>query len=219
MKSCVMLVVAVSLVGTWTRASAAADSFRLSLDKAAVGKLPEGWVTAKTGEGEGSVWAVVADATAPGGRALAQTSDRGPNPLFNLCVADGTSFQDLDLTVSFKAVGGDVDQGGGPVWRYRDARNYYVARMNPLEDNYRVYKIVNGKRTQLGSAGATAPEGRWHTLRVIHRGDRIQCYLNGKLHLDVKDAAFPDAGQVGLWTKADAQTRFAGLQVSAAAQP
>jgi hypothetical protein len=91
--------------------------------------------------------------------------------------------------------------------------------MNPLEDNYRVYKIVNGKRTQLGSAGATAPEGRWHTLRVIHRGDRIQCYLNGKLHLDVKDAAFPDAGQVGLWTKADAQTRFAGLQVSAAAQP
>jgi hypothetical protein len=30
------------------------------------------------------------------------------------------------------------------VWLYVDADNYYIARMNPLEDNFRVYKVVGG---------------------------------------------------------------------------
>ena len=90
-------------------------------------------------------------ATRDGKKVLAQTSDQGRNRFFNLCVAENTSFTDIDLTVAFKAMAGKLDQGGGPVWRYKDADNYYIARMNPLEDNYRVYKVVAGKRTQLGS--------------------------------------------------------------------
>jgi hypothetical protein len=35
------------------------------------------------------------------------------------------------------------------VWGYQDANNYYLARLNPLEDNYRVYKVVAGQRIQL----------------------------------------------------------------------
>ena len=155
---------------------------------------------------------MVEDATTPGNKALAQVSDKGPGRIFNLCVAENTNFADVDLTVAFKAVAGKMDQGGGPVWRYKDADNYYIARMNPLEDNYRVYKVVNGRRMQLGDAEATAPAGVWHTLRVVQQGDRIQCYLNGKLHLDVKDDTFK-SGKIGLWTKADSQTRFAGLEV------
>lgn len=187
--------------------SVAAESYCLSLD-AAVGSLPKGWVAAKTGQDPGSEWAVVEDATAPRGKALAQTSDKGPRPLFNLCIAEETSFQDVDLTVSFKAVGGKIDQGGGPVWRYRDANNYYIVRMNPLEDNYRVYKVVDGKRTQLGFADVKVPAGEWHDIRVVHKGDKIQCFLDGKLHLEVTDDTFTAVGKVGLWTKADAQTRF-----------
>ena len=98
------------------------------------------------------------------------------------------------------------------MWRYKDAGNYYVARMNPLEDNYRVYKVVAGKRTQLGSVDVKVPAGQWHTLRVVQKADRIQCYLDGKSQLDVKDDTFPDAGKIGLWTKADAQTDFADLK-------
>ena len=55
--------------------------------------------------------------------------------------------------------------------------------------------------------------GQWHTLRIVHRGDQIQCRLDGKPYLDVKNDAFKDAGQIGLWTKADAQTYFADLHV------
>ena len=83
--------------------------------------------------------------------------------------------------------------------------------MNPLEDNFRVYKVVAGKRIQLGSSEATAETGSRHTIHVIHKGNRIQCSFDGKLLLDVTDDAIQQEGKIGLWTKADAQTRFAGV--------
>ena len=185
----------------------------LNLESAAVGKLAQGWIAAKTGEGPGSVWQIVEDANAPGGKALAQTSADGPKALFNLCVAEKSNYLDVDLRVDFKAVAGKIDQGGGLVWRYKDAKNYYLSRMNPLEDNFRLYKVVDGKRTQLATVDVKAAAGKWHSLRVVQDGDRIRCYFNGKLELDAEDKTFNEPGKVGLWTKADAQTHFAGLKV------
>ena len=187
----------------------------LNLESAAAGKLPQGWIAAKTGEGPGSAWQVVEDSTAPGGKALAQTSADGPKTLFNLCVAEKANFLDVDLRVAFKAVAGKIDQGGGLLWRYKDAKNYYICRMNPLENNFRLYKVVDGKRTQLGSVDVKAPAGKWHTLRIVQEGNRIQCYLNDKLELESKDETFKEPGKIGFWTKADAQTHFAGLRVEA----
>ena len=98
--------------------------------KADLGKVPTGWKAEKTGKGEGSVWKVVADDTAPSksGYVLAQTAE-SPNAFFNICVAEDTRYKDVELSVSFKAVAGDSDQGGGFVWRYQDANNYYICRM------------------------------------------------------------------------------------------
>lgn len=205
---------AVILLLTFTAFGGDDKTFRETFEGAKVGALPAGWVQAKTGEGQGSVWKIVEADDAPGEskRALAQTAV-GPRPLFNLCVADKAKFKDLDLTVSFKAMAGKVDQGGGPVWRYQDNNNYYIARMNPLEDNFRVYKVVAGRRTELGNSDVEVAAGKWHTIRIVHKGKRIQCYLNGKLHLDVTDEEFSQPGKIGLWTKADAQTLFANLVV------
>jgi len=195
-------------------AGADAMSLRWDFEDQAPGQPPKGWTAAKTGEGKGSEWKIVEDASAPkGAKVLAQTSSEAPGSLFNLCVAEEASLRDVDLSVAFKAVTGEGDQGGGPMWRYRDPNNYYIARMNPLEKNYRVYKVVNGMRTQLGSATVEAPAGKWHTIRVVHKADHIQCYLNGRPLLDVKDDTFKEAGKIGLWTKADAVTYFDDLQV------
>jgi hypothetical protein len=191
-----------------------APALRLSKDD--VGKVPAGWKAAKTGTGEGSVWKVVADETAPSksGYALAQTAE-GPNALFNLCVANSGSYKDVEIGVAFKAMAGAKDQGGGVVWRYQDENNYYVARVNPLEDNFRVYKVVAGKRSpQFQDAEVKVPAKEWHTLKVKMEGDHIECFLDGKKYLDVKDDSIPKAGRVGLWTKADAQTHFDQLTVS-----
>jgi hypothetical protein len=187
----------------------------LRFKKDDLGKAPTGWKVAKTGTGAGSEWKVVADETAPSktGFVLAQTAE-SPNAVFNLCVADDTNYKDVEITVAFKAMKGELDQGGGPVWRYKDANNYYVARMNPLEDNFRVYKVQDGKRAQFASAEAKVPAGEWHRIKIEHKGDHIECYLDDKKLLDVKDATFTNAGKVGLWSKADAQTRFDDLKVN-----
>ena len=182
----------------------------LTFGKADVGKVPVGWTATQTGKGDGSVWKVVEDKTAPSksGFALAQTAE-SPGAVFNLCVADDTSFKDVEVSIAFKANAGMKDQGGGVVWRYQDANNYYVARMNPLENNFRVYKVVGGKRSaEFQDAEVKAPAGEWHTLSVKMVGDKIECFVDGKKYLDAKDDTFPKAGKVGLWTKADAQTSF-----------
>jgi hypothetical protein len=180
-----------------------------------LGKVPAGWKSDQTNKGEGSVWKVVEDKTAPAkkGYALAQTAE-SPGTVYNLCVVNDTKYKDVEVSVAFKAVAGTKDQGGGIVWRYRDANNYYVARLNPLEDNYRVYKVVDGKRSkEFEDKEAKVRAGEWHTLKIKMKGDHIECYLDNKKYLDVKDDAFKDAGKVGLWTKADAQTYFDDFKV------
>jgi Domain of Unknown Function (DUF1080) len=185
--------------------------------KADEGKLPAGWEAAHTGKGDGSIWKVVADPSGPSktGYVLAQLA-QSPSRFFNLCVVLDADYRDLAASVAFKAMRGKEDQGGGIVWRYQDGDNYYLARMNPLEDNYRVYKVVHGKRTQLGTReGLKIPAGEWHTLRIQMQGDRIQCALDGETMLDVRDHTFPKSGKTGLWTKSDAQTHFDGFRVTA----
>ena len=186
-----------------------------TFEDSTIGNLPKGWSAAKTGNGAGSVWKVIDDATAPAGpKVLAQTSSDGKGSLFNLCVASEPKLADVEIKLSLKAVTGKIDQGGGPVWRYQDANNYYIARVNPLETNFRVYTINDGMRVQLATADVPAASGQWHTIRVVHRGQHIQCSLNGKLLLDVNDGAISKPGQVGLWTKADAVTSFDAVSVT-----
>src|SRR5436305_14808172 len=123
-----------ALIGTAILADEGKErAFKFSKDD--IGKVPKGWKAEKTGRGEGSVWKVVADDTAPSksGVALAQTA-QSPSAVFNLCIAEDTNYTDMEVLVAFKEVRGDKDQGGGIVWRYRDANNYYIARMKPLED-------------------------------------------------------------------------------------
>lgn len=202
-------VLAVLLAGAVAVGAAADEPKPVAFTRADLGKVPVGWKAAQTGKGA-SVWRVVEDRTAPSksGFALAQTTgDR--DALFNLCVAGGPSLKDVEVSVAFKATAGDKDQGGGVVWRYQDVDNYYVARVNPLEDNFRVYKVVAGKRSpEFQTAEVKVPAGEWHTLSVKMVGDRIECFLDGKKYLDAKDGTFAGAGGVGLWTKADARTSF-----------
>ena len=156
---------------------------------------------------EAGRWTVVE--LSEGGKAFAQTA-KSPDQVYNVALVKESRARDLDLSVRLRAIAGNDDQGGGLVWRALDSKNYYIARFNPLEDNFRVYKVVDGKRTQLLSANAKNIPG-WHILHVRMRGDHITCELDSKAFLDVHDATFPNAGKIGLWSKADAQTQFDDL--------
>ncbi len=132
---------------------------------------------------------------------------------FNVALAEGTSYKNVDLSVRLRAVAGEIDRGGGVVWRAKDQKNYYICRYNPLEDNFRVYKVVDGVRTMFKNATSPGDE-KWHSLRVTMVGPKITCYLDGQKLLEAEDGTFPQAGMVGLWSKADAQSYFDDLSAA-----
>ena len=130
---------------------------------------------------------------------------------FNVIVAPGGPYTDVDVSVRFKPISGREDASGGIVFRFSEGR-YYVVRANALENNFRLYYYDRG-RHQLATATVQPPVlGQWHTLRVIAVADLIQAYLDGKLLLNHRDSRFR-SGQIGLWTKSDSITAFDDLEI------
>jgi len=190
--------------------------FVYNFDADAPGQLPAKFHTAKTGGGTAEKWSVVADPAAPSKpNVVAQTSTDQTDYRFPLLISDEGSFQDLDLSVRFKAISGSVDRAGGLVFRLRDPNNYYIVRANALENNYRLYHVVNGLRSQFAGANFKVTSGEWHELRVEATSNKITCYYDGDKKIEATDSTFKDAGKVGLWTKADSVTYFDDLKVTA----
>lgn len=156
-----------------------------------------------------------------GGKFLAQLDADPTRARFPVAVLNDVTAADVDLSVRFRPVSGQVDQAAGLVWRFQDEDNYYVVRANARENNVVLYKVEGGRRTDLPLRGegrtygkaAQVPSGRWSTLRVVARGNRFEVYLNGAKLYEVEDSTFTNAGKVGLWTKADSVTDFDDLTV------
>jgi Domain of Unknown Function (DUF1080) len=190
--------------------------FVYNFDSDTPGQLPAKFHAARTGSGAESKWVVMGDPTAPSKpNVVAQTSTDQTDYRFPLLISDEGSFQDLDLSVRFKAVSGNIDRAGGLVFRLKDPNNYYVVRANALENNYRLYHLVNGRRRQFAGANFKVTSGEWHELRVEAVGNKITCYYDGAKKIEATDDTFKDAGKVGLWTKADSVTYFDDLKVTA----
>jgi len=199
-----------------SRLMAAGSAYGLPLASTKPGQLPAGWVVAATNpQGELARWQVVADSQAAGKPpilAITELPDKS-NRHYNLCWTKDLAFRDGTIEVKVRADSGVRDQGGGPIWRVTDARNYYIARYNPLESNFRLYRVQDGRRTQLATAeGITIRQGEWFTIRIVVAGESMEGYLDGRKLLDVSDKTFA-AGGVGLWSKADAASSFRDFTV------
>jgi hypothetical protein len=187
----------------------------ITFNKDDLGKLPKGWTAAVTGgKAEGSVWKLEEDKDAPGGPLVLSQTSKNPGSVFNVCICDEGKYKDLDISIAFKPREGKSDQGGGIIWRVQDKDNFYIVRMNPLEDNFWLYRTLAGRRMSLVRVPAKAEAGKWHTMRVVMVGNKMQCYLNDKLMIEHTDDTFKEAGKIGLWTKADAQSSFSDIKVT-----
>jgi len=198
----------------------ASAAVRWGFDEIAPGKLAAGWVIEGTNQrGPLAEWSVGSrsDAPSPPNAVVLTDPKDGAGSTFNLHWTDEVQFSDGVIEVSVKAVSGREDQGGGPIWRVQDKDNYYIARWNPLEDNFRLYTVIRGSRKMLESAKVEADPEDWHKIRIEHTGDEIRCSFDGRALFTVRDQTFPDRGGVGLWTKADAATSFDDLIVMARA--
>jgi hypothetical protein len=184
---------------------------QVRFDGQEIGKLPAGFTTGLTGDGGPVAWAVVEDKSAPSGKVLAQTSHDDADYRFPLCVYDDFAAKDVSVEVRFKPVDGTIDQAAGIVARYQDSDNYYITRANALEDNIRLYHVVKGKRKQFAGTNVKVESGKWHTLKLVAKGQHFQVYLDGALQFEADDDTFKEAGKIGLWTKADSVTYFDDL--------
>jgi 3-keto-disaccharide hydrolase len=187
-----------------------------NFDSDAAGQPPANFHQALTGRGSTGKWMVQSETTAPSRpNVLMQISADATDYRFPLIIADEGTFGDMDLSVKFKAVSGKVDQAGGLIFRLKDANNYYVVRANALENNFNLYKVIDGRRREITGSSATVPSGPWHELRVQVTGDRITCYFDGEKKIETSDSTFQGPGKIGLWTKADSVTSFDDLTVTA----
>jgi hypothetical protein len=210
-----ILILALTFFGVCAAATARSQTgaTMIAIDRMTVGTAPEGFKFARTGQGGPAQWAVVADATAAGGRAIEQTSTDRTDYRFPLAIHEASSMANLDAVIRFKAVAGKVDQAGGIAIRVRDADNYYVVRANALEDNVRFYRVVQGRREQLEGANVKVTPNEWHTLGLRAEGERFTVTYDGKTLYSATDKTFASAGKIALWTKADSVTRFDQIKV------
>ena len=194
----------------------------LDFDELQLVRPPAGFSAALTGGGPPPSWEVQEDTSAPSGsNVLLQLSSNATNYRFPICVYEGWSAKDVEVSVRFKPISGQVDQAAGLVWRYQDADNYYVVRANALEDNVVLYKVEHGRRSDLKPKGSwfgygkavDVPRDRWSALRVRARGSQFDVWLDDENLFQVEDGTFSEPGRVGLWTKADSVTAFDDLSI------
>ena len=186
------------------------EKVQIGFEETQSGQPPKGWSFARTGEGPEGKWTVESD----GENSVLKQSSADPTiSRYPIAVLDGKSFGDFTLTARFRPLSGEVDQAGGVVFRYVDANRYLICRANSLEENFRLYTVIDGKRQQLKSQEVKVLAKEWHTIKVECRGKEVKCSLDGGTPLFAEIEGFAP-GKVGFWTKADAVTLFDDLEVA-----
>ncbi|HYN09795.1 MAG TPA: family 16 glycoside hydrolase [Vicinamibacterales bacterium] len=209
------LVLAIAFAGV----RIAADTRKIDFESDIAGQPPKGFQFGHTAKaGAPGKWIVQQEGNL---KYLAQLDPDGTRLRFPVAVLSDVSAADVDLSVRYRPISGQVDQAAGLVWRYQDEDNYYIVRANARENNVVLYKVEGGKRIDLALKGegrtygkpATVPANQWSALRVVAAGPRFEVYHNGSKLYEVEDTTFTRPGKVGIWTKADSVTHFDDLTV------
>src|ERR1700675_2245876 len=142
-------VFAMALSIALTALVAFAQTKTFNFDADAAGKAPTSFTSYSTGGGPAGKWVVTEMNDAPSGKyVVVQTDADKTDTRFPVLIADSGEYSDLDISMKAKSISGKVDQGMGLVFRFRDPKSYYIVRANALEDNFRLYRMGNGKRKQ-----------------------------------------------------------------------
>ena len=182
---------------------------RVDFEDEEAGRSPRFFNTAVTGDKAEGKWIVEEAQDAPSGKkVLTHRDGKADDERYALCLYESLKVADIDVEVRLKSVGGETDRSGGLVVRCLDRNNYYLARADALDDNVRLYSVVQGKRTLLSGQPVTVDKNTWHKLRMVISGRHMQVFFNDVMVIEANDDAFRDPGNFGLWTSADSVTQF-----------
>jgi hypothetical protein len=192
------------------------ESKTWSFDADPTGKPAPGLKISQTGElvTPPATWEVTTDDDAPSApNVFGVTKTTGTNKTYNVALFEGSSYRDFSATVHMRALSGENNKGGGIVFRAKGDADYYVARWNPVESNFRLYVLVGGARVDITSVRLELEPTGWHSLKVVVKGDHFECFVDDRSVATALDKTLPDAGMIGLWAKGDAATVFDDLVV------
>jgi len=129
---------------------------------------------------------------------------------FPLIIAKESNMGDGSTEVWAKPLAGTIDQAAGLAFAIRDWANYFVFRINGLENNAVLFEFRNGKRFERQGVEIPVHRGQWHRLRIETQGRQIRAFLNDQQLMEYQ-AERSLTGYLGLWTKADSVTLFKDL--------
>lgn len=183
-----------------------------TFDSSSPGMLPGSYVVGTQFDGRpAGEWKIlITDRAKSASQVLAQLQAKGTDQTHKVILFDGTESSNIDVEVSYLAVAGKADFGGGLLWRAKDDRNYYLLRASLVEQKIRVYRVVNGVQQIVKQLDRPLPATGWHTLRIVQRGCEIKAVFDETVLFRACDTTYT-SGRIGLWTKADAVTYFDDL--------
>ena len=154
---------------------------------------------------------------------------------FPIAIAKDSAVSDAVLHVRVKPVGGSIDRAGGLAFGLRNVGNYFVLRVNALENNFVLFEFINNRRFQRATfqneiertsfvnpfhrmqfESTTVQKkietGKWYRIKAEISGQTLKGYLDDELLIEYT-AERPLNGHVGIWTKADSVTYFDELTI------
>jgi 3-keto-disaccharide hydrolase len=166
---------------------------------------------------DGSKWVQGGLSPAARDNATVLYGEKGPDFLKNIAVykafplsiyREVKNFDNGTLSVSFKAISGKEDQAAGIAFNIRETGEYLAVRANALENNLILFSFANGTRSHVLDVEnvPTAPN-KWHTLKVVIKGNKIEGYVDDKKYLDYT-LQENVRGRIGLWSKSDSHVLF-----------
>lgn len=128
---------------------------------------------------------------------------------------DVNDFQNGDIRLRFKLVGGQLDQCAGILFNLKSNGDYLAVRFNGKEDNVVLWTFNQGKRkfVKKGSENVPLAMNTWHTLQISVHGTELKAALDDKHLLDYT-LAEPVTGRIGVWSKTDSVSYFDDYTVS-----
>lgn len=130
---------------------------------------------------------------------------------FPFAIAKDSRFSEGDASVFVKPVSGSIDQAGGLALGIKDVCNFFVFRINAIEDNVILFEFDKCKRYQRSITKKKINSNEWHLLKIEISSRTFKGFINNELIMEF-EAARDLSGYIGLWTKADSVTHFKNLQ-------
>ena len=201
-----MLLLALSM---FFQSAAAQSIFLRTFDDDKVGAPPAGFVTAIGRDAAADGWSVKREGAA---RVLVHEGKPSPPNSFAVAIFLGTQYQDVQVSVRLKAVGGG--RVAGLVWKYQDPMNHYSAQLDLVKQELVVYRVVNGNRIRLDrDDDLELDPDAWHSLKIFQERGEIRVYLGGIRVFRERDRLPKVSASVGMWAGGDSTVMFDDFRV------